>query len=81
MSIAHDLGIQLRPHKDNPAPAGPRHDKLHMAKGLTYCWCMCPRCWLKYGGGGGICCCRQCPCQAAYKATLPVIPPRSPQCR
>lgn len=55
---------------------GPKHDSLHMAQGLKYCWCMCPKCFLKYGdGNGGICSCRECPCAGSYEATKPMYVP------
>ncbi len=45
-----------------------KHDHLHQAEGLTWCWCNCPDCWqvypTRYDGvrPTGRCICRQCPC-------------------
>jgi hypothetical protein len=39
------------------------HDALHCFEVLTYCWCMCSRCWRK-NGFIGRCVCPDCPCGA-----------------
>lgn len=60
-----------------PKPPGPKHDTLHMADGLHYCWCNCPKCFLRTGDNSkGVCICRQCPCQAHYEASKPMYVPR-----
>lgn len=65
-------GIQLSA-VNKPRPPGPKHDSLHMAEGLAYCWCNCPKCFLSYAGDhGGICICRECPCQSHYNARSPM---------
>lgn len=67
--------MQLHSHVVH-RPPGPKHDNLHMAQGLTYCWCNCPRCFLRYSGdSGGICACRECPCAASYNARFPILVP------
>lgn len=70
--------IQLRNAPNQlPRLPGPKHDRLHMAEGLKSCWCMCRKCFQRYSTGG-ICICRECPCAAAYNATLPMYVPYRP---
>jgi len=43
-----------------------KHDSLHMAEGLTQCWCMCRMCFLYLTWGNkkvGYCICHKCPCE------------------
>ena len=71
--------FQLKnPTNQTPRPDGPKHDTLHMAEGLTNCWCMCPKCFLKTPDGTmGVCICRECPCAASYEASKPMYVPRT----
>ena len=70
------MTVQLRNAQNQlPKPAGPKHDRLHMAEGLRFCWCLCQRCFMRYADGSGICICRECPCAEAYEATKPMYVP------
>jgi hypothetical protein len=74
--MSHPSLVQLRnPVNQAPKPLGPKHDSLHMAEGMRFCWCMCQRCFMKYTIGG-ICICRECPCAESYEATKPMYVPR-----
>jgi hypothetical protein len=68
------LGIQLRNTPNQLPKTGPKHDTLHMAGGMRFCWCMCQRCFMRYTTGG-ICICRECPCAESYEATKPMYVP------
>ena len=68
------MGIQIRNTPNQLPKTGPKHDRLHMAEGMRFCWCICQRCFLKYATGG-ICICRECPCAASYEATKPMYVP------
>jgi len=74
--------LQLH-QQPSPRPAGPKHDALHMKPGLRFCWCMCQRCFLRYGGDtGGVLTCLECPCQGHYNSRSPMyVPPAKGEAR
>jgi hypothetical protein len=73
--MTNPVGVQLRNTQNQAPKPGPKHDRLHMAEGLRFCWCLCQRCFLRYADGNGICICRECPCAEAYEATKPMYVP------
>lgn len=79
--MSHPSLVQLRNPVNQLPRSGPKHDSLHMAEGLRFCWCMCQRCFMRYGAttkegkATGICICRECPCAESYETTKPMYVP------
>lgn len=71
--------FQLKnPVNQLPPRIGPKHDTLHMADGLQFCWCNCQKCFAKTADGSkGVCICRECPCQGHYMSRSPMYVPRN----